>query len=258
MQESVPYTEQLRTFTGRNRITLSYYWNEPSACTEGKRYPIVLYWHGVGGETELSGYRYLRDRLYENTEECFLLAPLAVREQGQWWVDYEKVLAADHEHDAVYRLEDAPVTPSFLTVCELLADMCRRYPIDPSRVYVMGVSMGGYASWEMLCRLPQSVSAAVPICGGCDPTKAPRIADIPVWTFHGDRDEAVAVNATRAMVEALRQAGSKVVRYTEYPGLDHGIWLKVFDESDMWHWLFAQRRKTVMGADGPRGEEAVL
>ena len=257
MHENTSYTEQLKTFTGKNQVTLSYYWNEPSAYTKDKQYPIVLYWHGVGGETELSGYRYLRDRLRENAEECFLLAPLAVREQGQWWVDYEKVLATDHEHDAIYRLENAPITPSFLAACELLSDVRRQYPIDPARVYVMGVSMGGYALWEMMCRFPKSVSAAVPICGGCDPSKAPRIADIPVWTFHGDRDEAVAVNATRAMVEALGQAGSKVVRYTEYPGLDHGIWFKVFDEVDMWHWLFDQRRETTADFDSPmRGDTA--
>ncbi len=240
------YTEQQQTFTDANGVTLSYFIVTPPNYAEDREYPLVLYWHGIGGDTELSGYRYMRDRLYESGHDCVLLAPIASRVEGQWWVNYQKAIGASPGTDAIYDLDEAPVTPAFLAACELLAEVVGEYPVETSRIYAVGVSMGGYASWEMMCRFPGIVSAAVPICGGCDPTKADVIADIPVWTYHGDCDTTVNINATRAMVQALQKAGNKNVHFTEYTGVDHGIWYKVFNDYVMWDWLFAQRRETAI------------
>lgn len=243
LKKQEQYNETLYKFTDSVGTELDYYLVTPDDYDPNKKYPLVLFMHGVGGETDQSGYAYLRDRLFKNGFDCILLAPLAKRDLGQWWVSYEDVLYAN-PGTAVYNQDEITPTPAFNAAISLLAETEKNYPVNTSRVYVMGVSMGGYTTWEMITRYPEMFSAAVPICGGNDPTKADKIVDLPIWTFHGDKDEAVAIDATRAMVAALKEKGSTVVKYTEYAGLDHGIWFKVFDEPEMLPWLFAQTRET--------------
>lgn len=250
------YNENLFTFTDSAGTQLDYYLVTPDDYDPERKYPLVLFMHGVGGETDQSGYTHLRDRLFKNDFDCIFLAPLAKRDLGQWWVSYEDVLY-DNEESAVYNQDEIVPTAAFQAARSLLVKIENDYPVNTSQIYVLGVSMGGYATWELITRYPEMFSAAVPICGGNDPTKAEKIVDLPIWTFHGDQDAAVAIDATRAMVEALKELGSTVVRYTEYAGLDHGIWFKVFDEPEMLPWLFSQSRATTIPdlPDTPGGSE---
>jgi len=105
----------------------------------------------------------------------------------------------------------------------------------------MGLSMGGYGTWDMIQRNPQMFAAAVPICGGGDVTKAERIARLPVWAFHGNKDNVVPTSRSRDMIEAMRKAGGSP-HYTESPGVGHGVWTVAFGDPELAKWLFAQRR----------------
>jgi predicted peptidase len=124
---------------------------------------------------------------------------------------------------------------------ELLDDFIASYSIDESRIYAMGVSMGGFGTWDIIARKPDLFAAAAPICGGGDEATAPSIAHIPIWTFHGDKDDAVKVERSRNMVAALKSAGGNP-RYTEYPGVGHDAWTPALNDLELFSWLFSQRK----------------
>ena len=123
---------------------------------------------------------------------------------------------------------------------QMIAKMQKELPIDPKRLYVMGLSMGGYGTWDALQRYPEKFAAAVPICGGGDETAADRIK-APVWAFHGDADGAVPVQRSRNMIEAIRKAGGKP-KYTEYPGVGHNSWSAAFKDPELLKWLFSHHK----------------
>jgi predicted peptidase len=115
------------------------------------------------------------------------------------------------------------------------------YSIDTSRLYVMGISLGGYGTWDIITRRPEMFAAAVPICGGGNISKASLMVKTAIWAFHGDQDELVNVSESRKMIAAIRNAGG-APRYTEYEGVGHNSWERAFTEQDLLPWMFAQKR----------------
>lgn len=114
---------------------------------------------------------------------------------------------------------------------------------DRDRVYLTGISMGGYGTWHMATAHPERFAAIVPICGGSANAEltAERLVDMPVWVFHGDKDNIIPVEESRAVVAALRARGSDV-RYTEYRNVRHNSWDAAYAEPELMPWLLAQRR----------------
>jgi len=120
---------------------------------------------------------------------------------------------------------------------------------DPRRVYLTGVSMGGYGVWHMASRHPGRFAALVSICGGSPLRAGDRFAPIagkvagtPAWVFHGSEDRVVPVTESRQMVEALRAAGAgERLRYSEYEGVGHNVWMQALGEKELLPWLLAQR-----------------
>ena len=131
-----------------------------------------------------------------------------------------------------------------------LDDVEERYDVDRGRVYVTGISMGGYGTWLLALQQPERFAAIIPVCGGLDrtsstlsfPQAAQRLASLPQWVFHGDADDIIPVQTSRAMVRALRAAGAEV-RYTEYAGVQHNSWDRAYAELELMPWLFGQRRR---------------
>lgn len=124
----------------------------------------------------------------------------------------------------------------------LLDSLPKEFPdIDLDRVYLTGLSMGGFGTWDLLERFPDRFAAGAPVCGGGDPAHAAKIAKLPIWTFHGDKDGAVAIVQTRNMVAALEVAGGHPL-YSEYPTVGHSSWTNAYSEPEFMPWLFAQRR----------------
>ena len=126
----------------------------------------------------------------------------------------------------------------------------REYNLDPKRVYLTGLSLGGQGAWMLAASYPDRWAAVVPICGfaefgestGLAEKIAPRLRDIPIWCFHGAADKSVPVEKSRELVEAIKAAGGKGIWYTEYPNGNHNVWDKAYDDPDLWRWLFAQER----------------
>jgi len=114
--------------------------------------------------------------------------------------------------------------------------------VDVDRVYLTGLSMGGFGTWALAMAHPGRFAALAPICGKGAPSKADRIAHIPTWVFHGAKDPVVPVRFSEEMVEALKKAGGQP-KFTVYPGAKHDSWTQTYANPDFWKWLLAQRRK---------------
>jgi len=131
-----------------------------------------------------------------------------------------------------------------------LDDVEQRYNVDRDRIYVTGISMGGYGTWLLALQQPERFAAIVPVCGGLDRSAsgldvaeaAQRLKSIPQWVFHGDADAVIPVDESRAMVHALREAGADV-RYTEYPGVQHNSWDRAYADPKLMPWLLRHRRR---------------
>ena len=112
--------------------------------------------------------------------------------------------------------------------------------INERRIYLTGLSMGGYGTWGLLAHRGDRFAAAVPICGGGDPGAAVRFAHVPVWAFHGSADQAVPIEQSRIMIDAMKNAGG-APRMTTYEGVGHDSWTMTYENPAMWEWLLAQR-----------------
>ena len=117
----------------------------------------------------------------------------------------------------------------------------KKYSVDKTRLYLTGLSMGGYGSWWIGTRHPEMFAAIVPICGGGDAKTVAILRDEPLWVFHGGDDPVVPVARAQEMVDALKAAGSSV-KLTIYPGVGHNSWDRAYGEKELTDWLFAQHR----------------
>lgn len=123
----------------------------------------------------------------------------------------------------------------------LLEEIIKNYPVDEERIYLTGLSMGGYGTWQLALTYPHRFAAIAPICGGGIHHIASFIKHIPVWTFHGAKDEVVPISKTEEMVEALRSCGGDV-QFTVYPEAGHDSWTQAYEQSGLIDWLLKQRR----------------
>lgn len=124
----------------------------------------------------------------------------------------------------------------------LLDHIEKNYKIDTSRIYVTGISMGGFGTWMCVNESPNRFAAAAPICGGAKLEWAEKMIKTSIWTFHGDKDSAVPFQGTQRMVEAVRKAGGKNILFTAYEGVDHDSWTQTYANPLLYDWMFQQKR----------------
>lgn len=131
----------------------------------------------------------------------------------------------------------------------LLDEVERRLRIDPKRIYLTGISMGGFGTWSLGVNQPSRFAAIVPICGGgstlpillAPPGRLAALKKLPVWAFHGGRDDVVAVAESERMIQALRSIGNEA-RLTIHPHAGHDSWTETYNDPGLWRWLLAQSR----------------
>jgi predicted peptidase len=123
----------------------------------------------------------------------------------------------------------------------LLDDLTQKYKVDKDRLYVTGLSMGGFGTWALAAYSPDRFAALVPICGGGDPNTARRFAHVPIWVFHGAKDPTVPLSASERMVEALKKAGV-TPKFTVYPDAGHDSWTEAYNNPELYEWLLQQKR----------------
>jgi poly(3-hydroxybutyrate) depolymerase/lysophospholipase L1-like esterase len=228
---------EARTFAAADGGKLPYRLLTPANIEPGKKYPLVLFFHGAG-ERGVDNALQLKHGApvfakAENREKfpCFVFAPQCPRDKK--WVDMDWGATSG----------TAPVNASPLQSMALAAvdALSGEFPIDPDRIYVTGLSMGGYMTWDLITRDPGRFAAAIAVCGGGDSAKAAAAKSIPVWAFCGLADNVVPPVRTQDMVASLRTAGGKAA-LTEYPGVAHDSWTYAYSEPNLLPWLFSQVR----------------
>jgi predicted peptidase len=123
----------------------------------------------------------------------------------------------------------------------LLDDVVKNYRVDKDRIYLTGLSMGGYGSWALANATPERFAAVAPICGGGNPVAAERLKNLPIWVFHGAKDNVVPLSRSQEMVDALKAAGSSV-KFTTYPEAGHDSWTETYANPEFYEWLLKQKR----------------
>ncbi len=132
----------------------------------------------------------------------------------------------------------------------LLDEIERQYPVDTTRVYLTGLSMGGYGTWNLGLSFPERFAAIVPICGGgelitmilADRDKTEALKTLGVWAFHGGKDPVVPTSESERMVAVLKRAGVKEVKLTIYPDAGHDAWTETYNNPELYRWLLSHRR----------------
>ena len=123
----------------------------------------------------------------------------------------------------------------------LIKDIFRKYKIDKKRVYLTGLSMGGFGAWDLAYEHPELFAAMIPICGGAFPYQAQKIRNIPTWVFHGAKDTVVPLIRSQEMVDALSKAGGNV-KFTIYPEAGHDAWTETYNNPEIFDWLLKQSK----------------
>lgn len=218
-----------------------YKLRQPIRLEPAKKYPVLLYLHGAG-ERGSDGFRPLRTAPawlsspeYQRRYPCFLVVPQCP--SGKHWNLRGNSTRSQHDELDV--------------VLAMIRDVLSRYPIaDPCRVYLVGFSMGGYGAWELAARHPEMFAAVVPIAGKGNPEFAQRLADLPIWAVHGQDDDVVDIEGSRAMVAAIREAGGNP-RLSELAGVGHGsLEPALLDNSNILDWLFDQSKESRQNDQG--------
>lgn len=239
---SLPAFPQTETNTAFDKLlytsdsgTLPYRLLKPERMDPEKKYPLIVFLHGAGerGDDNEIHLRHIAPTLLNPEKRasfpCFVVAPQCP--PGIMWANHGR----EGSHLMIHNEPSAAMT----LLIALLGEIENKFPIDQSRVYLTGLSMGGYGTWDLLSRYPNKFAAAVPICGGGDLRTASDFKDVPIWAFHGALDRVVPPANSRSMIKALQDAGGKP-GYTEYPDVGHNSWSNAYNDPYLLPWLFQQ------------------
>jgi predicted peptidase len=241
--EAKPKPNPLTMFEPRQYVddagkTLNYRLLKPADFSPDKKYPLVIFLHGAGERGDDNAAQLKHCMVDFCTPErrtkypCYVLAPQCPT--GEKW--------ADIDWSAEQPTYPEKISGSLGLTMQVVDTMLADAAVDSQRVYVCGLSMGGFGTWDALSRRPNFFAAAIPICGGGDVSRVASFKQVPIWCFHGSDDQVVKVEKSRALIEALKAAGGEP-RYTEYPGVGHNSWSQTFADEATYQWLFSQKRR---------------
>ncbi|MDF2562124.1 MAG: phospholipase [Microbacterium sp.] len=185
----------------------------------GRLWPLVLFLHGSGergSDLDLAAVHGPPRLADDGHEFPFILVTPQCGESSQWVAEVS-------------------------TLSGLLDEVVSMLRVDPARISVTGLSMGGFGTWSLAVRYPDRFAAIAPICGGLWMQSAAPIRHLPVWAFHGDADDVVPISATEEITSELRSLDADV-RFTRYAGVGHDSWTETYDNPELYDWLLSHRR----------------
>ncbi|HRQ29811.1 MAG TPA: prolyl oligopeptidase family serine peptidase [Saprospiraceae bacterium] len=223
-----------QVFIASSGLELPYQIYFPKSDVKNKL-PLFIWLHGMGerGNDNINQLKHVVPFVISDSVQrkfpCIVAAPQCP--DDDYWAslnskDWEKGRQAD-------------ATRPMKAVMEWIAELAKDPRVDPSRIYVGGLSMGGYGTLDLISRKPEWFAAAIPVCGGIDVSRATTFKNVPLWIFHGAKDPVVPVKLSRDLVKALEQAGAKPI-YTEYPEGGHDVWNAAIREKGLMEWMFSQ------------------
>ncbi|OYP31151.1 prolyl oligopeptidase family serine peptidase [Rhodopirellula sp. MGV] len=184
---------------------------------DGKPVPLLLFLHGAGerGSDLNKVKKHGPPKLIEGGKSMPFLVVSPQCESGQRWEPYQ--------------------------LTALLDEVIRTHNVDESRVYLSGLSMGGFGTWALAAYTPDRFAAIAPICGGGESFLTRQIKDVPIWVFHGAKDSVVPLERSEVMVEALKKAGGEP-RFTVYPDAEHDSWTETYNNPELYTWLLSHQK----------------
>lgn len=219
------FADELKPAEFRGDVTLKASYKYLISLPDGyesspdKKWPLLMFLHGAG----------------ERGDNLELL-----KKHGP-----PKLIAAGKKFEAIVVCPQVQVDNVWDEhgVKALADDLVRQYRVDTGRLYLTGISMGGFGTWATALAYPDTWAAISPICGGSGVgfLLSKRIAKVPCWIFHGDKDAAVPVEYSIKMHQSLQKAGSEA-KFTIYPGVGHDSWTRTYDNPEFWEWMFAQKK----------------
>lgn len=237
------FEEDSFTTYGASDTTLNYRVYVPSDYDPSKLYPVVTILHGAGerGSDNKSQLKNMVSHLF-NQEKSKYMDAIIIAPQCPWnsadgtearWVDW-------NWEKGNYSVESIPESNELNNVYEYINNFKNSYAVDQDRLYVMGLSMGGFGAWDLIMRHTSDFAGAVCICGGADPTQAENLVDFPIWAVHGTNDPSVPYAGTQAMCQAIKDAGGESCYFDSRQGANHFVWDYVGQSTEISSWLFSQ------------------
>ncbi len=212
--------QHVRSYTHDKTQQFNYLLFLPKDYSEQRKYPLILFLHGAGergSDPEMLKLHGI-PRIVEEKPDFDFIAVSPQCPFGLWWPQI---------NPAVFK--------------GLLDTVIAGHSVDTNRLYLTGMSMGGYAVWHIATAYPDLFAAVVPICGGGDPDKACLLKDVPVWVFHGARDNVVLPRESIKMVDALKECGGSV-KFTLYTQADHDSWTRTYNSPRLYEWMLEHKR----------------
>ena len=223
----VQVEQQVRVTVGEDddarEVSIPYLLFAPSSYADDeRRWPLLLFLHGLGesGDGNLQLVKKHGPPKMVDREADFpfvVVSPQCPQPKS----DFPRAWQADQ-------------------LIQLVDHVAGTMRVDSSRIYVTGLSMGGYGTWRLAAKYPQRFAAVVPICGGGDIRTAERLAKLPIWCFHGAKDNVVPLAESERMVTAVQAAGGNV-KLTVYPESGHDSWTETYNNRELYQWLLRQR-----------------
>ncbi len=259
VQANLDKVMEKKTFSASNGMQMPYRLFVPEDYSAEKAYPLVVFLHGRGqrgtqNEADMfdnvglfSGDNSIVSPNGQRKFPSIVLVPQCSdhspdQEWAHWIGNSPEEPFAGLGEDGSYQQHEQP-SESGAAALELIDSVIETYAVDRERVYITGISMGGFGTWEFTTRRPDLFAAAVPMAGYSDPAKAEKIKDIPFWVFHGDQDEYNPVEGSRIMTQRLKALGAEV-KYTEYTGVKHNeTFKKAWQNPDILPWMFSKRKQ---------------
>lgn len=208
--------------TGKQKSKYEYLLYLPTDYAKGNHtYPLLIYLHGGSQKgNDLSKLKtYGLPYLVEQGQHYPFIIASPQCPEGKYW-------STDDWFDALY------------------TELITKYRIDQRRIYVTGISMGGYGAWQVAVDYPDKFAAVIPLCGGLnDSTQVCKINRIPVWTFHGTKDDIISIQETESLVRGLRQCKGKV-KFTRLENEGHSI-AYLYERKNIYRWMLAQKKPAV-------------
>lgn len=229
-------------FVSTQDDSLLYRQLNPQKMENGKKYPLVLFLHGAGerGSDNVSQLRHgammFTNPVNRESYPCFAIFPQCPADL--YWPTPSR--PASFNGGTPFPA-NAKISVPLASTKELLDKMLENYPVDKDRIYIIGLSMGGMGTFDMVCRFPDFFAAAIPICGGINTERFNHFSSKTAFRiFHGDADSVVPVQFSRDAYLKLKSEGANV-EYIEFPGVNHGSWEPAFNRPDFMTWLFQQK-----------------
>jgi predicted peptidase len=199
------------------KVTMKYLIYLPKDYGQKDSWPVLLFLHGSGerGDNLDLVKTHGPPKLISAGKQFPFIVISPQCPNGQWWQPVE--------------------------LATLLDEILEKYKVDQDRIYVTGLSMGGFGTWSLAAFQPTRFAAIVPICGGGEVYWAETLAHIPAWVFHGAKDPAVPLERSKQMVEALKKNGGNP-KITNYPEAGHDSWTQAYNTPELYEWLLQQKR----------------